>query len=203
MPSRNLLVLYGSTRGSSLKAAEDFVSRCKEELSAERIEDLTGEGDVQVTCDGPLSLDAFLEDPNWTSNVIVFVSSFGSGDAPMKGRKFRKKCDEWIKSFQDNPDKPKPLTGIEVSLCGLGDSSYETYMNNPKVTCQALTLLGAEMLGERGEADATNGSERQAKDIQDWVNSIFPLLAKSVSKEPRVTKEQLNEAREFVLDSTN
>ena len=132
MPSRNISVLYGTSRGASLKAAEDFVEQSRKFLSVEQIKDIAGESDVDVNCEGPISLDDFLKEPNWSPLIVVFVSSFGSGDGPMQGRKFRKRCNNWIKTFQDNPDKPKPLTGIEFALCGLGDSSYETYMKNPK-----------------------------------------------------------------------
>ena len=72
-----------------------------------------------------------------------------------------------------------------------------------EVTCEALTLLGAEMVGERGEADAQNGAEGQSKEIQDWIDSMSPILAKSVAHEPRIKQEQLIEAREFVLRETN
>ena len=129
--SRPILVLYGTTRGASLKAAEYFVSQCSEELSEHRAKELTGKSDLLVKCEGPISLDDFLNEPNWAPLVVIFVSSLGSGDGPMKGRKFRKQCDAWIKAHQDMSDKSKPLQGIRFALCGLGDSSYDFYMKNP------------------------------------------------------------------------
>eukprot|EP00523_Entomoneis_sp_CCMP467_P019675 CAMPEP_0168816434 /NCGR_PEP_ID=MMETSP0726-20121227/6719_1 /TAXON_ID=265536 /ORGANISM="Amphiprora sp., Strain CCMP467" /LENGTH=236 /DNA_ID=CAMNT_0008868689 /DNA_START=5 /DNA_END=715 /DNA_ORIENTATION=+ len=201
MPERKILVLYGSTRGASQKAAERFVEDCDERLSPDEIREITGSDDIDITlsCQGPIALDNFLKDPEWAPLVVIFVSSFGSGDGPRNGRKFRKKCDAWTQVFQGNPDKPKPLAGMRFALCGLGESTYQTYMKNPIVTCDALTLLGAEIVGERGFADSVEGEPHQQIEIATWQEEMWAKLAEVLVQKPAMTEEQLAAAREFVL----
>uniref|UniRef100_A0A7S2V9B0 Flavodoxin-like domain-containing protein n=1 Tax=Entomoneis paludosa TaxID=265537 RepID=A0A7S2V9B0_9STRA len=208
MPERTILVLNGTTRGTSKKAAEKFADQCSERLSHEAIHEMTGVADIQVKCkitgegekESPtMTMDEFLKNPEWEPLVVIFVSSFGSGDGPRTGRKFRKKCDAWTLAHIGNADRPQPLAGISFALCGLGESTYDTYMKNPIVVGETLSLLGADMVGERGSADSAEGIARQEIEIETWMEEIWPKLAELVAQEPKITPEQLQAAREFVL----
>lgn len=71
------------------------------------------------------------------------------------------------------------------------------------VTCQALTLLGAELLGERGVADAKNGKEDQTKAIHDWMQSLWPILAQSIiTTKTTTTKEESQQQKQHLLNSS-
>ena len=59
------------------------------------------------------------------------------------------------------------------------------------------------MLGERGVADAAKGNEEQAKEVQNWIDSMWPVLAKAIAEEPLTAEKILKEARNFVLKETD
>ena len=196
MTERQVLVLYGSSRGASADAADKFVKECAHHLTTTT--DNTNDHTIHVS--EPIALDDFLKDPVWAPWVVIFVSSFGSGGGPRNGRQFRRKCDAWKQAHQDNPDLPKPLEGMHFAICGLGDSSYKTYMENPIVVTETLELLGAELVGNRGKADSADGEASQQKTIDEWMESMWEPLREVLSKEPSVSKEGLEKARAFVLD---
>lgn len=190
----DVLVLYASQRGSAESRANLIGEQIPEKLSPEAIQKFTG-SDTSVTVKPKiLSLNEFLtdEDGKWTRLVIIVVSSFGTGQAPMNGRRFRTLCDGWISDFTSDPAKDKFLTGLRFALLGLGDSYYKTYQRNPKTTEEALTLAGATLVGERGEADADKGAEDQLKAMDDWTAAIWPELANVLITDPS-SEEQLAE----------
>jgi sulfite reductase alpha subunit-like flavoprotein len=191
----DLLVLYGSQKGSAEKAAQDFYLEIEKSLSSDAIEASTGRSDVMVK-PKLVELDDFLSSAGvpWTRLVVIVVSSFGDGHAPANARAFRKLCDSWISQYNDNPDKPKILEGVHFALCGLGDSDFPTFMKNPIKVEKALTLAGAHMVGERGIADAFEGVDVQQKLIVEYKKSIWPLLADVVVQEP-VPLKRLSEMK--------
>jgi sulfite reductase alpha subunit-like flavoprotein len=191
----DVLVLYGSQKGHSEIAADEFVAAMSKSMSTDAIKTLTGRPGVAVI-PKLMKLDDFLKagNCNWTRLVVIVVSSFGTGDAPEGATEFRKLADAWIATYKENPDKPKILEGVHFALLGLGDSEYETFMKNPKITEEALTLAGAKLCGERGVANAFNGAMAQQKLIDEYVDGIWPHLAGIVVQEP-VPEELLAEMK--------
>jgi sulfite reductase alpha subunit-like flavoprotein len=196
----DVLVLYGSQKGHSEIAADEFVMKMSKNLSSGAIETLTGRPGLAVK-PKLMKLDDFLKADNcpWTRLVVIIVSSFGTGHAPEGGKEFRKLADAWITDYKENPDKPKILTGVHFSLLGLGDRDFdETFMKNPKTTEEALKLAGARLVGERGVADAFDGAMAQQKIIDEYVDGIWSHLADVVTQEP-VPEETLAEMKSLTL----
>lgn len=196
----DVLVLYGSQKGHSEIAADEFITKMSKHLSTDAIETLTGKSGMAVN-PKLMKLDDFLKADNchWTRLVVIIVSSFGTGHAPAGGKEFRKLADTWIADYKENPDKPKILGGLHFALLGLGDSDFdETFMLNPKTTEEALKLAGARLVGERGIADAFDGAMAQQKMIDEYVDGIWSHLANIVVQEP-VPEETLAEMKSLTL----
>jgi MioC protein len=196
----DILVLYGSQKGHSEIAADEFITKMSKHLSTDAIETLTRRPGVAVN-PKLMKLDDFLKAENcpWTRLVVIIVSSFGTGHAPEGGTEFRKLADTWITNYKENPDKPKILGGLHFALLGLGDSDFdESFMKNPKITEEALKLAGARLVGERGLADAYDGAMAQQKMIDEYVDGIWSYLADVVVQEP-VPEETLAEMKSLTL----
>jgi sulfite reductase alpha subunit-like flavoprotein len=168
-----ILVLYGSHSGISEQAATDFAEKVKDCAKAD------GVTAVPIV----MELDDFLEKAEWRRLVVIFVSSFGKGGAPRGARKFRQLCDDWIHEYKEKPEKTQHLSGVRFFLCGQGDSKYSTFQENPNKVVEALSLAGAELIGEQGASDASNGTEQQ-KEIDDWIESVWAPLSEALSQEP-------------------
>jgi sulfite reductase alpha subunit-like flavoprotein len=200
-----VLVLFGSQKGHSEIAADEFITKMSKHLSTDAIEELTKRAGVTVT-PKLMKLDDFLKADNcpWTRLVVIIVSSFGTGHAPEGGKEFRILADTWIADYKKNPDKPKILGGVQFALLGLGDSDFdESFMANPKITEEAMKLAGANLVGDRGVADAFDGAMAQQKMIDEYVDGIWPYLANVVVQEP-VPEETLAEMKSLTsLPETN
>ncbi len=171
-----ILVLFGSQRGTSEDAASAFAQEAPKRLH------------VKVKT---VEMDDFLESPSWRRVVVIFVSSFGTGGAPMGAQAFRKFCDRVITDYTDNPDKTGFLKGIHIAICGQGDSKYQTYQENPKSIVKALTMAGAELVGDVGATDAENRMKQQ-EEIRQWIESMWDPLSKVLAEAP-VTEDRLQE----------
>jgi sulfite reductase alpha subunit-like flavoprotein len=196
----DLLVLFGSQKGHSEIAADEFITKMSKHLSTDAIETLTGRHGVSVN-PKLMKLDDFLKADKcpWTRLVVIVVSSFGTGDAPEGAKEFRKLADTWMTDYKVKPDKPEILRGLHFALLGFGDSDFdETFMENPKITEKALKLAGARMVGERGIADAFDGAMAQQKMIDEYVDGIWSHLANVVVQEP-IPQEALIEMKSLTL----
>lgn len=167
-----ILVLFGSQRGTSEDAADAFAKEAPSRINVT----------VKIA-----ELDKFLESPSWRRVVVIFVSSFGHGGAPMGAEEFRKFCNRLIEDCN-----PGFLTGIHFALCGQGDSKYETFQENPKTVVQALTMAGAELIGTVGVTDAKS-QMRQQDEIRQWIESIWDPLSKVLADTPPKSDERLQE----------
>lgn len=145
-----------------------------------------------------MGLDDFLDEREgkcrWTRLVVIVASSYGAGGAPMNARKFRRMCDGWIYDYKKKEKKEngsggeegkkmvKFLDGVHFAMLGLGDKYYKTYMMNPMAIQEALEAVGATLVGERGEADADPGEERQLEQMQQWMDGMWLHLAEALVK---------------------
>lgn len=180
-------ILYGSQTGNSEQAAQEVCDQMRDKLSSTAIQKMASTRDeihVQPVC---MQLDDFLELERcqWTRLTVIITSSYGVGQAPLGCYRFRQLCDAWSEQHRGNTNKNGILKGLKFALCGLGDSKYRTYFENPTKLNDTLTNLGAERVGPLGKADASGtGSNLQSKVIEEWINNIWPFLAKAVAESP-------------------
>lgn len=194
--TEEICVLYASQFGTTKDAAQTFHDEMTTQLSAEKIQSLATTDDTITIVPTLMTLDDFLNVKNaaWTRLVVIFVSSYGMGAAPEGGLRFRDLCEY----FADHPleDAPKSLTGLQYAMCGLGDSSFRTYFENPKTVDEGLILAGAKRVGGLGKADAKGKGElSQSNVIADWKEGIWKPLANAIAQEP-LSDEALKELQD-------
>ena len=131
-----LFVLYGSQTGNSEQAAEDFCTQIKEKFTPSYFKDELGLEPVKVetTC---IQLDDFLDYRHaaFTKTMVIFVSSYGVGQAPIGSYKFRSFAEELLLLVETGKydesrgrvDYSKLLCGLKYALCGLGTSYFVLY----------------------------------------------------------------------------
>jgi sulfite reductase alpha subunit-like flavoprotein len=193
--TEEVYVLYGSQTGNSEQAAKDLCSQVESRLGPEIIKKLTGCKDSITVVPTHMQLDDFLEidRAKWTRLIIIIVSSYGVGSAPLGAYRFRELCDAWLNLYGDKNDNPKILAGCQFAMCGLGDSKFPTYFENPTKINESLMLVGAKRVGPLGKANASGtGKEVQADVIDRWMDGIWPELATVVAMKP-LPEEQLQE----------
>ena len=166
-PRKKIWILFASQTGNSEQAARQIAEQLPHQCGGGGGDDGTtknknGNGGGwygQVS-----SLDDFLELERapWTPIVILCLSSYGAGQAPMGGHRFREFCD-YIVQQHDNHDTTASssssssfLRGLKFALLGLGDSKYTTFFENPTQTLRAMEFAGATRFGSVGKADASS-----------------------------------------------
>ena len=119
-----LFVLYGSQTGNSEQAAEEFCKQLKKKYTPSYFRELNvPPAKVEPTC---IQLDDFFDYHHaaFTKTLVIFVSSYGVGQAPMGSYKFRSFADELLSLVEkegDNGEKYKTLlSGLRYAICGLG-----------------------------------------------------------------------------------
>uniref|UniRef100_A0A7S2YRT5 Flavodoxin-like domain-containing protein n=1 Tax=Entomoneis paludosa TaxID=265537 RepID=A0A7S2YRT5_9STRA len=196
--TEKIYVLYASQTGNSEQAAIELCSQVPTKLSPSVIQKLTGTKDEIIVEPVHMQLDDFLEldKCTWTRLMVIITSSYGVGQAPLGGYRYRDLCDAWYKQFQDKSGGETPkkvLEGLSFAMCGLGDSKYTTYFQNPTRINEAMHLVGAKRVGPLGKADASGtGNELQGKVVEAWMKEIWSHLAKVVV-EPPLSDERLKE----------
>jgi len=175
----SIFVLYGSQTGNSEGAAKDFCTQLSKMYTPSFFQQ---HGlpymKIKTEC---IQLDDFLELKHaaFTKCLVIFVSSYGVGQAPLGAYRFRELCDYWTE--HQSSSSIKSLDGLYYAICGLGDSTYRTKFVNPTRIDQGLTNAGAKRVGELGKADA-NGTreEEQEITIAKWMKEIWIPLAKQL-----------------------
>ena len=167
-----VLVLFASQSGNSKRAALEIADQLPNKLSTPNL----------TVTSRHMLLDDFLEQAEWTRLVVIVTSSYGAGQAPLGGHRFRELCNALVKQPREGM-----LKGISFALLGLGDSKYMTYLRNPTQVDEALQLTGATRVGIFGKANAS-GDQRAV--ISQWIDGIWPSL-EAVVKTPSPSKERL------------
>jgi sulfite reductase alpha subunit-like flavoprotein len=179
--TEQLYVLYGSQMGNSEQAAKDFCQELETKYSPDYFEQQNLPViQVETTC---IQLDDFLEmhHANFTKCLVIFVSSYGVGQAPLGAYRFRELAEVWNDSKNNSNNY---LQGLHYAICGLGDSNYPTYLKNPMTIDQGLTAAGATRIGDLGKANANAlGDDAQDKVIARWISDLWLPLAKSLSND--------------------
>lgn len=194
-----IFVLYGSQTGNSEQAAKDFCRQVATRLSPKVIHQISSTPTEIIVKPTHMQLDDFLEleRAKWTRIVVIIVSSYGIGQAPLGSYRFRELCDVWLDTY---PTNAKILDGLFFAICGLGDSKYTTFLENPTTIDKALHRVGAKRVGELGKADASGtGENAQGVVIERWMDGIWSELAKAVAQEP-LSKEKLQMMQKETVD---
>jgi len=196
--TEKVLVLYGSQTGNSEQAAKDLCEQMSSKLTPLLPKLNGGSTTIQVEATH-MQLDDFLELERaaWTRLIVICVSSYGVGQAPLGGYRFRELCDAWA----EDPEAHKGiLDGLYFALCGLGDSKYTTFFQNPTKINETLLQVGAKRAGPLGKADASGtGDQAQTEVVEKWIQGIWPHLAQVVVKEP-LSSERLNEMQQKTVE---
>lgn len=195
--TEKVLVLYGSQTGNSEAAAKDLCEKMTKQLSPQMLKELTNTTDTIIVESTHMQLDDFLELERaaWTRLVVIVVSSYGVGQAPLGSYRFRELCDAWSEAKAKNI-----LDGVNFAMCGLGDSKYTTFFQNPTRINEALLQVGAQRVGPLGKADASGkGDEAQLETVDKWMQGIWSHLATVVVKEP-LSNQRQNEMQQQTID---
>ena len=194
-------ILYGSQSGSTEKAALAFAEEMTKKLTSESIEEMTGTQTNIEIMPTVMKLDEFLErkEGKWTRLVLLFLSSYGSGEAPVGAKKFRDFCDALVKQYENNNHQIKtnlPLEGLHYSMCSFGQFSFKTYFVNTSITERGLRAAGAKRIGEVAKADAKGvGEHSQANVVKRWKEEMWKPLADFFVQEP-LSEESLKNLHE-------
>lgn len=152
--TEDVYILYGSQSGSTEKEAVAFSEEMMTELSSDSIEKLVDASSSSSSkenasvCVKPtvMKLDDFLElhRGKWPRLVVIFVSSYGAGEAPTGAKKFRQMCDALVQRYEHNhkiQSSTLPLRGIHYALCGFGQFSFKTVRIHFVVLCVVLFCI--------------------------------------------------------------
>lgn len=194
IPVETLYVLYGSQMGNSEGAAKEFCQQVRETYQPSYFK-AHGLSKVQVLTKC-MQLDDFLELEHaaFSKCLVIFVSSYGVGQAPLGAYRFRQVCDYLLLSNDKQQEYASLLDGLSFCICGLGDSTYPTNFQNPTKIDEGLQAAGAKRIGERAHADAHGrGETAQDKTIAKWIQGIWLPLAKELANGKRVDTKAMQE----------
>jgi sulfite reductase alpha subunit-like flavoprotein len=195
--TEKVYVLFGSQTGNSEQAAKDLCDQVETKLSPSEIKKLGSTKDEITVIPVHMQLDDFLEleRAQWTRLIVIITSTYGVGQAPLGCYRFRELCDAWA-SEKNN----KLLDGLQFALCGLGDSKFTTFFENPTKINEVLQLVGAKRVGPLGKADAS-GKDEHAQNlvIERWIEGIWPFLAKVVAQE-HIPASRLEEMQKVTVE---
>ncbi|SPO06019.1 related to Probable NADPH reductase TAH18 [Cephalotrichum gorgonifer] len=159
LPSRSILVLYGSETGNSQEIAEDL-DRIAQRL---RFESTVAEmNSVQLSALPQYSL------------VIFVISTTGQGDVPRNAALL------WKKLLRRKLP-PGCLGSVAFTTFGLGDTSYPRFNWAARKLVRRLEQLGAREDFPSGEADERHpdGLEglylRWSTKLQDYLSTTYPI----------------------------
>lgn len=177
---KKIWVLFASQTGNSQQAATRIAEKIPSKLPGYEA--------------ALASLDDFLEIEKaaWTQFVLICLSSYGVGQAPMGGYGFRHFCDYIVEH-----NCADVLKGVHFGLLGLGDSMYTTFFHNPTITNEAMEKAGATRIAAIGKADA---SEKQLQSIDEWIENLWKPLKEAVESAPSLTEESLKKIQMETLD---
>lgn len=142
-----LTIIYGTESGNCEALAADAAKRAKKLGFAAKVVDFA---DIS-----PADLSKF-------DNAIIYLSTWGEGDAPERVVPFDKAFES------DAPD----LSGKKFAICALGDTSYVDFCSMGKKFDERFVELGAERVFERVDCDVDYHAI-----ASDWTNSTLNKFA--------------------------
>jgi len=156
-----VLVVYGSESGNAEHAAQKLVAT----WAAKKGTNVTVDPEAICGGDAAKRFDSLKDDYDV---LIVLTSSFGEGEAPSNYEKFLLMLAKGAKA--ESP----PLKGLQHAVLGFGDSSYETFMNCPRLTDKFLEECGSRRIHKRFEIDASEQDTRALE--EQWKEGVWQAL---------------------------
>jgi len=167
-----VLIVYGSEFGTTQQIAE---AMCKKwSGSKERIFELAPQ-----PLSGNAAAGQFSSLKDNFDALVILTSSHGDGDPP----------DNFVKFLREltaaNENGSTPLAGMKHSVLGLGDSSYDTFQNCPRITDKLMEECGSCRIHKRFELD--NGlykdadMERMQSLEKRWEKEVFDVLQSNLN----------------------
>ncbi|GMH56825.1 hypothetical protein TL16_g03620 [Triparma laevis f. inornata] len=160
--SQKVLFLYGTETNTAERAANHLVKQLKFSLK-------------DVTIEGPLAGNKMtdFEEIKKYDAVLIATSSYGDGDAPSCYDKFFEQLHREVKNATSSGSKP--LSGLQHAVLGFGSTSYETFMNCPRITDKLFGELGSRRMQQRIEIDEI-GEETEEELIDKFEVGISKCL---------------------------
>ncbi|MEM8537558.1 MAG: flavodoxin domain-containing protein [Pseudomonadota bacterium] len=147
----NVEFLHGTETGTAEMVCEDLDAAVSDRVS-------TTVNSLEDVDPGSLNADTF---------YVIVCSTFGSGDLPSTAE-----------PFFDALQAQKPdLSGVRFAIFGLGDRTFgETYNQGSEKLAAALVACKAQMVGERGTADASS-ADMPDEIALPWLEGILEQVA--------------------------
>ena len=156
-----LVVLFGSESGNAEALADQSVKAAKKSgFKAQSI----SMADIK-----PAKLSTM-------HNLLVIISTWGEGDPPENAIDFYEEF---------TADNHLSLKGLNYSVLGLGDTSYEHFCKMGKDFDTRLEVLGATRVNERKDCDVDYDD-----DYEQWIDSSLAALTKIAGSSSIVTTEK-------------
>ncbi|MAS64566.1 MAG: assimilatory sulfite reductase (NADPH) flavoprotein subunit [Coraliomargarita sp.] len=156
-----LVVLFGSESGNAEALADQSVKAAKKSgFKAQSI----SMADIK-----PAKLSTM-------HNLLVIISTWGEGDPPENAIDFYEEF---------TADNHLSLKGLNYSVLGLGDTSYEHFCKMGKDFDTRLEVLGATRVNERKDCDVDYDD-----DYEQWIDNSLAALTKIAGSSSIVTTEK-------------
>lgn len=151
---RKLTVLYGTESGNSEGLADQVFKSAKQKGFKASVVNMS---------------DAQPADLKDVETLLVVVSTWGDGEPP-------EAAEEFYKAFMDGG---VDLSGVEFSVCALGDTSYDQFCQTGKDIDAQLEKLGATRLVDRVDCDVDYDDSFEA-----WSKDVWAKLGSAASAQP-------------------
>ncbi|BDY07119.1 FMN-binding protein MioC [Ferrimonas sp. YFM] len=141
-----LALIVGTTMGGAEAVADEL---------AEKLQTLDIEAEIHLNPD----LDTLKQTPNW----LVVTSTHGAGELPDNLQPLAKSLEG------------ADLSSIRYAICGIGDSSYDTFCGAAKTVEELLQQNGATELVNKIEIDVQSLELPEDKALV-WIDQLIPIL---------------------------
>ena len=169
--NKNITVLYGTESGNSEMLAEKVVKAAKKNGHKAK---LTNMADISA------------KDLAKSETLFVIVSTWGDGEPPEAAETF---YNELMTAGVD-------LSGVEFSVCALGDSSYEKFCQTGIDMDQQLEKLGAKRIVDRVDCDVDFDEPFDKWEASLWDNlgatTAMAALPAEISSAPTIAFDKKN-----------
>jgi sulfite reductase (NADPH) flavoprotein alpha-component len=146
-----ITILYGSQTGNSKKVANLAAAKLRESGREVVLADLNEYATKNLKSE---------------KIVLMVISTQGEGEPPTVAEEFY----QWLHSAR----APK-LDGLQYSVCGLGDRSYQYFCKIGKDLDARMEALGAKRVADRADCDAEYETAAEA-----WIAALAESLALTV-----------------------
>ena len=165
-----LTVLYGTESGNGEALAADLCKQAKQKGFKPRLLNMA---------------DAGLADLKAAESLLVVVSTWGDGEPPETAEGF----------YNELMEGEVSLSGIEFSVCALGDTSYDLFCQTGKEMDARLEKLGAKRVVERVDCDVDYDDA-----FATWSAAVWESLGAKAMSSASVTAVQ---AESMIYDKKN